>query len=158
MSNRSLKGLGIFVAAAALVTGTTLAVAASASAAEDPNVTYAKAQVAKATPAIQAFRAPGPAVPNVASLAGKTVYYVPARGVVPIFGAIGEALKQSLGAASGETSRSAMRRPTRRQPRTASSRRSTPRPVPSSSARFLRSSLRRRSRPSRTQGFRSSTR
>lgn len=99
MRNRSLKGLGVSLAVASLVTGTALATASSANAAEDPNVTYAKAQVAKASPAIQAFRAPGPAVPNVKSLAGKTVYFVPARGVVPIFAAIAESLKQSLGAA-----------------------------------------------------------
>lgn len=99
MRNRSLRSLGVAAAAASLISGTVLMSASSASAAEDPNVVYAKAQVAKASPAIQAFKAPGPAVPNVKALAGKTVYFVPARGVVPIFAAIAESLKQSLGAA-----------------------------------------------------------
>lgn len=99
MRNRSLNRLGVLVATASLATGAVLAQATTASAADDPNVAYAKAQVAKASPAIQSFKAPGPAVPNVKSLAGKTVYFVPARGVVPIFAAISEALKQSLGEA-----------------------------------------------------------
>jgi ribose transport system substrate-binding protein len=99
MRNRSLKSVGAVLAVVSLVTGTALATASSANAAEDPNVTYAKAQVLKASPAIQAFKAPGAPVPNVKSLAGKTVYYVPAQYAVPLFKAIGDSLTQSLGAA-----------------------------------------------------------
>jgi ribose transport system substrate-binding protein len=98
MRNRSLRGLGV-VAAASLTLGTVLMSASTANAAEDPNVTYAKAQVLKASPAIQAFRAPGAAIPNVKALAGKTVYYVPAQYAVPLFKAIGDSLTQALGAA-----------------------------------------------------------
>lgn len=99
MRNRSLKGLGVFLGAAALITGTALTGASTANAADDANVAAAKAAVAAASPAIKAFTAPGPAIPNVKSLAGKTVYFVPAQYAVPIFKAIGDALTQSLGAA-----------------------------------------------------------
>lgn len=90
--------LGTTVAAASLLAGTALASGSVAHAADDPNVVYAKGAVAAASPAIKAFKAPGPAI-NVKALAGKTVYYVPAQYAVPLFKAIGDSLTQALAAA-----------------------------------------------------------
>ena len=73
-----------------------LTVAAAASAGAEDNVAYAKAKVAAAAPAIQSFKAPGPALTNVKSLAGKTVYYIPATAVVPLFKAVGDSMTGAL--------------------------------------------------------------
>ena len=73
-----------------------LSVSVASGAGAEDNVAYAKAKVAAAAPAIQAFKAPGPALTNVKSLAGKTVYYIPATAVVPLFKAVGDSMTAAL--------------------------------------------------------------
>lgn len=73
-----------------------ITVATASGATAEDNVAYAKAKVAAAAPAIQAFKAPGPAIANVKALAGKTVYYIPANSAVPIFKAVGDAMTYAL--------------------------------------------------------------
>src|SRR5690554_3182868 len=43
------------------------------------------------------FEAPGPALENLDQLAGKTVYYMPANQVVPMFGIIADSITEALG-------------------------------------------------------------
>lgn len=49
--------------------------------------------------AVSGFEAPGDPVDDVADLEGETVYFVPATYQVPVFQALADALKDSLGAA-----------------------------------------------------------
>lgn len=48
---------------------------------------------------VDTFDAPGPAIANVASLKGKTVYYIPATMQVPLFKVVEQGLQASFGAA-----------------------------------------------------------
>lgn len=111
MSRTSSAVLAVSAVAALLLTGcssveeqaagtsASAAPSSAASAASDPAVAAAAAAVEAVTKAAPAFTAPGPAVPDVAKLKGRTVYYVPATYQVPVFQAVGAALEGALGAA-----------------------------------------------------------
>ena len=94
MKHTTRRRSAVMAGALAGLLAVSLATATGAGA--DSGVDYAKKKVAAAAPAIQAFKAPGPALTNVKSLAGKTVYYIPATAVVPLFKAIGDSLTQAL--------------------------------------------------------------
>lgn len=71
----------------------------AASEASSPEAQAAQEQVAAASKAVDTFTAPGPDVPGVDQLKGKTVYFVPANGQIPLFQAIKGSLEASLGKA-----------------------------------------------------------
>jgi ribose transport system substrate-binding protein len=59
-------------------------------------VAYAKARLAQISAPVNSFPAPGPRLKNVASLRGKTVYYVPVTLEDPEFAIVAGALKTAL--------------------------------------------------------------
>lgn len=112
MRHRSLTALGGVLAAAASLTlaacGSGSGSSATSSSAASPSsggssaaapagVAYAQAQLDKVTGPVSSFTPPGPALTgDVASLSGKTVYWVPATSAVPLFAAIGGSLTEAL--------------------------------------------------------------
>ncbi len=84
------------------------------SSASGNGVAQAKATVARLSRSTTSFPAPGPALKNVKSLAGKTVWYIPISLSVPVFAIGNDALRTALGkagvhehACSGEANPSA---------------------------------------------------
>lgn len=72
---------------------------ASADASSNPQAAAAQEIVDQATQPAPAFSAPGPALKDVGSLEGKSVYFVPATYQVPVFQAVAGSLKGALGPA-----------------------------------------------------------
>ncbi|MEA2308897.1 MAG: ribose transport system substrate-binding protein [Thermoleophilaceae bacterium] len=64
-----------------------------------PGVAAAKARVAELQKATTSYRAPGPPLKNIKSLAGKTVWYIPITEKVEFFQAVTSGLKTALGKA-----------------------------------------------------------
>lgn len=71
-------------------------------AASSPEAQDAQAKVDEASRAVDAFTAPGGPVEGVDAVKGRTVYYVPANGQVPLFQAIRGSLEKALGEAGVE--------------------------------------------------------
>jgi ribose transport system substrate-binding protein len=70
---------------------------AGGSAQTSSGVAYANAQVARYSGTVKSFPAPGPPLKKVASLRGKTVYYVPITLEDPEFSIVAGALKTAMG-------------------------------------------------------------
>lgn len=69
---------------------------ATTSDAQDP-VAAAQALVEQVSAPVDAFSPPGPALEDLSSLAGGTVYYVPATLQVPMFTNVGDGIAEALG-------------------------------------------------------------
>jgi ribose transport system substrate-binding protein len=78
-------------------TSTATAAGTSSASGGGGGLAYAQRQVAKYSAPVTNFPAPGPALKSVASLKGKTVYYVPITLEDPEFSIVAAALKQALG-------------------------------------------------------------
>ena len=71
---------------------------ATGAAAGSADVSSFQANIEAASQPINEFNAPGPAI-DASTVAGKTVYFVPAQYAVPIFAAVGNSLTSALGEA-----------------------------------------------------------
>ena len=103
--SRTMKALGSGVAVASMLL---LAACSSGDATPTPDENGASSELsAEAQAALDLiapnelpydeFIAPGPALENLDQLAGKTVYYMPANQVVPMFGIIADSISEALG-------------------------------------------------------------
>ena len=98
--NKSIKAL-VGIAAVASIVGLAGCSAGSTDGGTteitDPQAVMAGEAVLPFQLAVDEFTAPGPAIENVASLAGKTVYYIPATMQVPLFAIVEQGLQASFG-------------------------------------------------------------
>lgn len=85
------------VATIAAGCGNSVTPAGTATSAPDPGLAHAQAIVTKLEEPTESFRAPGPALRNAKSLAGKSVWYVPISLSVPVFAIAAESLHAALG-------------------------------------------------------------
>lgn len=96
-SSAAAPSSSVTAASSSAASGTATSAGTSSASGGSSGLAYAKAQVAKYSAPTTSFPAPGPALKNVASLKGKTVYYVPITLEDPEFSIVASALKQALG-------------------------------------------------------------